>query len=109
MSEAKAKGILAHKFHGTYWAVIGLEFANADMAKAALPKLGEGWKVGEKQPSVLVWQGESEALDKCKKVLGSFGADTKKIDSLAKSIDYGEWFEVSIPLPDPNQLALPIG
>ena len=96
---AKASGRLRHRFWGDYSAVIALDFGNEENAKACLPLLGDGWKPGEKHPSALVWVGDSEALEKCKEVLGSFGADVKKIDSIAKSIDYGEPFEVSIPMP----------
>lgn len=91
-----ARGILAHHFWGTYSATIGLQFDSAECARDALKVLGGKWKKS-KRPEVLVWYGNSPELAECKKVLGSYGADVGKIDSLKTSIDYGENFEVDIP------------
>ena len=92
-----AKGILRHRFHGSYSAVIGLMFDSAENAKMALSHLS-GWEIG-KDNRALIWIGDSEALEECKKVLASFGADAKKIDSIAKSIDFGEPFTCEFPYP----------
>ena len=111
-----AKGILAHKFHGNYWCVIALQFDSEENARDGMLVLNKSllnaacarqYAIG-KHPEVLVWQGNSEELSICKVVLGSFGADVNKIDSIAKSIDHGEWFAVSIPMEmnNPNQLSL---
>jgi hypothetical protein len=105
--QATAKGLLRHRFWGTYSAAIGLEFKDEVMAKAALRVLGAAdWKVGDKVKKCLVWVGED--TDQVTEVLVSFGADANKIHSIAKSIDHGEFFTVSIPVDvvDPNQLIL---
>jgi hypothetical protein len=103
---AQAKGILRHQFFGTYSAVIALEFQDTYQAKESLTKLGNGWNISQKNDNVLVWAGNSEELDVCKDVLTSFGADYDKIDSVAKSIDYGEPFQVIIPIDNKDQLAM---
>jgi hypothetical protein len=88
----KADGRLRHHFHGTYSATIILQFPSGPAAALALPKLGAGWETARNHPEALVWSGESAALESVKAILGSFGADTRKIDSCAKSLDYGEPF-----------------
>jgi len=104
--KAKANGLLRHCFFGTYSAVIALGFETEYEAKTALPQLGEGWKIGEASPKALRWQGDSDALEAVKKVLGKFGADVSKIDSCAKSIDYGENFTVELEIVPETQLSL---
>ena len=101
----KANGILRHRFWGEYSAVIGLVFDNSVYAQLALEKLGERWKVG-KDPKNLTWMGNSEELDLVTKILVSFGAEEKKIASIAKSIDYGEPFAIVMEVDDPNQQKL---
>lgn len=96
MGTCKARGQLRHRFWGEYSAVIALEFESQKHAADCLSVLGEGWGVGEKNKNVLVWVGNSSELEECTKVLVSFGAEEKKIASIAKSIDYGEPFEVNI-------------
>jgi hypothetical protein len=110
---AKAKGILAHHFHGDYWATIGLEFANSEEALAAKTVLGDKCKYAASKTKsaeahLLIWNGNSEDLNAFKTVLGTFGADVNKIDSLAKSVDYGEPFEVAIPveIAGPEQMEI---
>ena len=96
---ATARGILTHHFHAEYWCAIGLEFETSDIAASVLPVLGHGWSINGKEPTVLVWAGNSNALLVCKTMLASYGADPTKIDSIKTSVDHGEWFEISIPLP----------
>lgn len=96
---ATAKGQLRHRFWGTYSAAIGLQFVNASDAQQALPLLGAGWR-NSTNPVVLVWEGDTAALDACEGRLVGFGADAKAIRSLAHSVDYGDPFTVSIPIPD---------
>ena len=100
----KAKGQLRHRFWGTYSAVIGLEFA-LDQVNLAQEILGTSW-ASSQDSTVLLWTGNSEELEAVKVVLGKYGADTKKIDSLARSVDYGEPFTIEIPAVHPNQLRL---
>jgi hypothetical protein len=109
MTTCKAFGQLKHRFHGEYSAVIALAFDSPEHALDALSVLSikvKGWSVGEKNKNALVWVGNSEQLEACTSVLVSFGAEEKKIASLAKSIDYGEPFEVSIPIVPQEQVSL---
>lgn len=102
----KAKGRLRHRFFGEYSAVVGLEFADGASARDAARTLGWPWTVGTSSDRVLVAVFDAAALDAAKKRLGAFGADVKKIDSLRKSVDYGEPFEVVIPVAAGEQLPL---
>ena len=101
-------GQLRHRFWGDYSAVIAIGFSSEEDALLALPTLKVGWSISESDAKYLVWIGDSESLDLQKKNLASFGADESKIDSLKYSVDYGEKFNVTIPVTfvDPNQLSL---
>jgi len=57
-------------------------------------------------PDTLIWSGEKEALTKTEAELVSYGADPKKISSLAKSVDHGEPFECEIPIEPKGQGSL---
>lgn len=103
--KVKANGQLRHQFFGTYSAVIALGFDDEYQASKVLPLLGSGWKVGSK-PYILSWHGDADELDTCKEVLGSFGADKSKIDSCAKSIDFGEKFTIEVEIAPQEQLSL---
>lgn len=92
----KAKGLLRHRFHGTYSAVIVLGFDSPEDVVQALPLL-PGFERHPKEPRALMWAGQRDALNETKAVLGTFGADVRKIDSIARSIDHGEPFEVTFP------------
>ncbi len=98
-------GQLRHRFWGDYSAVIGIVFDNAADANLALPKLGADWSSNNE---TVIWSGNSEQLKIQKKNLASFGADEDKIDSIKYSVDYGEPFNIKIPVDfvDPNQLNL---
>jgi hypothetical protein len=107
MTSVHANGILRHCFFGTYTAVIGLTFESETHKQDAKKVLGNSWSdESAKRKNILVWSGTSEELDEVKKVLVKYGADEKKIDSIAKSIDYGEPFEVNIPIVPNEQLPL---
>ena len=103
MNRAKASGILAHHFWGEYCATIALEFETNAHAKDALRVLGEVWKFHEKVDNVLIFHGKKEALAEVEKTLVKYGADSKKMTSLAKSVDFGEPFEVEIPISPEEQ------
>lgn len=90
------KGQLRHHFWSEYSATIAIDFGNSDNAKDALTVLGDGWTLGEKARHCVVWFGSGKAFDNVKSKLVSFGADDRKIDSVAKSIDYGEEFFVTL-------------
>jgi hypothetical protein len=68
--------------------------------------MGSGWSQGAKSKEVLVWVGTSAELEECTKVLVSFGAEEAKIASIAKSIDYGEPFQVEVPVTPAEQTSL---
>lgn len=94
----RGRGILAHKFHGNYWASIAIKFAGLPEAIYARTVLGRDlWRISSEQPSVIVWSGNSDALACMKLKLAQVGADADKIDSLRTSVDFGEPFTVSIP------------
>ncbi len=104
----RAEGQLRHRFWGKYSAAMVLVFDAPEMLDAALAA-GKfaGWRRGEKRPDIcLVWDGDSDALEPAKDELAAHGADRSKIDSIAKSIDYGEPFAVEFEVEDPNQMGL---
>jgi hypothetical protein len=103
--EIKAEGQLRHRFHGEYSAVVVLCFDNAEDSSLALPLLPH-WKKSETNKSVLIWVGDSDELREIKTLLGKYGADESKIDSIKKSIDYGEKFECSFEVNNPKQMML---
>jgi hypothetical protein len=97
---------LRHRFHGEYSAVIGLEFTSEAHARDAIRYLGPGWKVGEERHNILIWSGNNDQLQEVTKVLVFFGAEEKKIASVAKSIDYGEPFQVTLDVIPQEQQSL---
>jgi hypothetical protein len=103
--KAKGQGQLRHRFHGEYSAVIAIAFESPIVASAALNQLGNTWKLSP-NPKAIVWVGNREQLEVCKRMLVSFGAEESKIDSLAKSIDYGEPFEITINIEAEEQIHL---
>jgi len=103
--EIKAQGQLRHRFWGEYSAVIALVFESERDANLALPLL-PNWTHGKQSKNVLVWVGDSDELRDMKNLLGKYGADEKKIDSCAKSIDYGEKFNCEFVVHHPNQMVL---
>lgn len=116
----KAEGILAHKFHGTYFSVIALSFQDEQCARDALSILGDSWKVGQKNATVLVWSGDRDSLESVKSKLKGYGLQIKpctwrhckdhcksaEIDGLPHSIDYGPAFTVEIPTTAKEQTSL---
>lgn len=106
--KAKANGRLRHCFFGTYIAVIALGFEDEYQAEQALPHLGKGWKIGEQSKKALRWEGTTEELEACKKVLVKLGADEDAIDSLEHSIDYGDPFTIEVEIVPQEQMSLPI-
>jgi len=103
-----ADGGLRHHFWGEYKASMVLVFDTAIMLDAALAAgKFKDWKRSEKRPDkVINWFGDSDALEVAKGELVAHGADRKKIDSIAKSVDFGEPFEVEFEADDPRQTGL---
>ena len=105
MQTVHCEGILAHHFWGDYCATVALLFKSAQHAADAKVTLGDKWQVGKKD-TALVWNGNSNELAKLTDQLASYGADPKKIASVAKSIDYGEPFECDVPIVPVEQGSL---
>jgi len=103
-----ADGKLQHHFWGAYRASMVLLFDSAPMLDAALAAgKFKGWDRSEKRPdTVLLWFGSSDELETAIDELAAHGAERGKIDSIAKSIDYGEPFEVEFEAEDPRQTSL---
>lgn len=106
--KATFEGRIAHHFHMPYWCTMALVFNSESDAKQALTILGSNWKIG-KQPKAVVASLKSDELDAMKKCFESHGMDAeniRKIDSIAKSIDYGEPFEGSLNVDNLDQACL---
>lgn len=103
-----AGGGLRHHFWGEYKASMVLVFDTAIMLDAALAAgKFKGWERSEKRPDTAIhWFGDSDALETAKDELAAHGADREKIDSIARSIDFGEPFEVEFEVDDPRQTSL---
>ncbi len=97
----KGKGQLRHRFHGEYSAVIILIWETVQDASDSVKMMGGPWTIHNTEPRATVWQGNSDDLAVCTERLVEYGAEREKIASLAKSIDFGEKFEITIPdVPD---------
>jgi uncharacterized protein YbbC (DUF1343 family) len=85
-----------------------LVFDSAQMLDAVLAAgKFKNWERSEKRPeTVLHWFGSSDELDPAVEELVAHGAQKEKIASIAKSIDYGEPFEVELEVNDPRQMDL---
>ena len=91
-----ARGQLQHHFWGDYSASIGLMFGTASLARQAQASTLTEWKVSTAHPDVLQFHGTGAALKAQENPLVRLGADRKKLTSLAKSIDYGEPFTITL-------------
>lgn len=92
----RAKGQLKHHFWGTYAASVWLVFESATEAAVALAGPFAAWKANPKHPDTIGFHGSDPQLQAQLNILAAHGADLKRVSSLAKSIDYGEPFEVDI-------------
>lgn len=106
MNQVKATGQLRHCFWGTYEASIVLVFADKQSTIDVQKQHFQNWKMSEKSDKAILFHGKEEGLEAELVKLESFGGDRKKITSCAKSIDYGERFEVIIPVVPNEQLSL---
>jgi len=107
----EGRGRLRHRFWGEYSAVLAIAFPSAGDAKAALPILNAAcapheWETG-KDPAVLVAVADSDGTAAIEAILEGFGAAPGAVSSLAHSVDYGDPFRVSIPVPDVQSMMLP--
>ena len=122
----KADGKLRHRFWGKYSAHIILIFESDREAKKALPALeftptskiymanGDihkslGWIQGKTYPDTLQVEVAGDDLKAVEQKLKEYGADVKKMGSMAKSADWGEPFNVTIPhvhVDHPNQVTM---
>lgn len=108
----KAVGMIRHHFWGQYVAEIILGFESAESAKLAIEKLKlentasyrdacgnariSNWFIHSKDPRAILLTVSEKAWEEMEIRLISFGADKKKMNSMAKSIDHGEKFEIEI-------------
>jgi hypothetical protein len=121
----KAKGYTRHRFWGEYSVHMVLLFDSREEALLAQPILNEGMEFGhfynagggysksEGFRNLAHGQGDAAralfievadpVLTQIVDRLVGYGADKKKILSMARSIDYGEEFYIEIETPDPNQ------
>lgn len=127
----KAKGLLRHRFWGEYSAHILLEFESREDAEKAKEILNDGIEFGyffsanggrckssgwifiplrdkAKVECILSVEVAEPTLSKVIERLVKYGADKKKINSMAKSIDYGEPFTIEVPQENKDQLVLDI-
>lgn len=100
-------GQLQHHFWGNYHATIAIGFDTTRHAALAVEVLGAGWRVGGKGGDVAYGTFTGAAYEAAEAKLVGFGADLKKLTSIAKSIDFGEPFKVAIEVVNPDQLTLP--
>lgn len=91
-----AEGQLRHHFWGDYHASIYLHFASDIDAAVALAHALPEWKANPKAPSVIGFHGKGAALESQLAALEALGADMAKVNSVAKSIDVGEPFTITI-------------
>jgi len=106
MNTVHAEGRLRHRFWGEYSAVIALKFSSVEAANDALVTLKEPWHIGEKNKDVLVWTGNSDELSALKDKFTAYCNEVEKIDSCKYSVDYGEPFEVDVPVVPREQMGL---
>ena len=91
-----AKGLLQHHFWGTYHASIVLMFEGAEEAGDALKILTGNWVQSKKDPCGVYGTFDREELTPIESQLAAFGADLDKMNSLEKSIDFGEEFTIAM-------------
>lgn len=119
----KVKGLVRHRFWGEYSAHIVLGFDSKEEREKCLLHLPVGassfrhacggiatcteWRLLDPQKAAGVELAEPQLTRMIDRFV-KFGADKKKILSMAKSIDFGEEFQFEIPDEDPNQLELKI-
>ena len=103
-------GQLRHRFWGDYSAAIVIQFDSPSSAERAIPHLSPKgflpqWQSAENYVRIEV---DNDQLDQLTSHLGSLGADTTKITSLARSVDYGEPWTICFQdvYVDPRQLQL---
>lgn len=116
-TKIKAKGQLQHHFWGTYSATLILKFQSEKDREKAIPfltveKLGAyrnangatvqetGWQTHPADATATLIHAGKETLEAITEKLVAFGADKKKINSMAKSIDFGERFEIEMVVVD---------
>lgn len=123
----KAKGFGRHRFWGEYSMLLVLQFESREEALLALPVLNknmdfgtfltaggciaisEGWRHicdAQGEAAQCLYCDAGTALDAVIARLVGYGAEEKKITSMAHSIDYCETYHIEMEVPDPNQKEL---
>lgn len=101
-----ATGTLTHHFWGEYYADIVLAFPTPWQATAGAKRLGPDWLI---HGTRVARQVPGHVLEKTiKPQLAKLGADRDKIDSVARSINHGEPFTITMELEHPSQMKLPL-
>lgn len=104
-----AQGRLRHCWFGEYSARIALKFASPEAALEAQAVELTDWRIAEETPQILVTSAAKGELKAIIAHLVRLGADPKKIDSIAHSIDYGDPFQIEVlPRADAAQVPLPL-
>lgn len=101
-----AKGQARHRFWGEYSAAIALIFDRRKHAEWVQECFLKDWDLAESGNPALVKIASKDETDAVVEVLTQYGAEKKKILSIAKSIDYGEPFECTFDVADPNQMSM---
>jgi len=104
MTFVKGEGQLRHQFFGRYSARIAIGFSDMKSALSAIDFLVGKWEAIENNGRVgIVFEGSDPELKKVLDQLEEFGAPKEKVSSLKYSVDYGEIFEVTIPVTAKEQ------
>jgi len=90
------KGQLQHHFWGDYCATICIQWYSPAIALQSLAAFPQ-FSIHPRESRAIVFSGGGKDLKAAEASLRDHGADMRKVGSLAKSIDFGEVFSVSIP------------
>jgi len=96
---AIGRGQLQHHFWGTYCATIVLQFDDATTAARVVEDDRFcSWHLHTKHRNTIAFHGSDPELAQAIAVLVACGADRRKVESVAHSIDFGDPFTVAIEL-----------
>jgi hypothetical protein len=104
-------GRLRHCWFGEYAATIVVQWHTPALALQSLEAFPM-FEIHAAEPRAIHFHGGGTDLKAAEAALKAHGADMRKVGSLARSIDFGEPFTVTIPLhgvetgPAPVQLGL---
>jgi len=93
------KGQLQHHFWGDYSATICILWHSPALALQALQSFPQ-FEIHPNEPRAIRYHGTGADLKLAEASLRDHGADMGKVGSMKRSIDYGEPFEVVIPVAE---------